>query len=133
MHCATHRRVCVLDFDVHHGNGTQDILCKTYDPRFLYISMHAGAKQAKPDGYNSNSDDEEIEEGEGGKKRGKDDIFPGKCGNTSPHKGVLNIPMGNKVSDLCINDLRSSTSNLLRTGHRCAGRARHAGHNQHDH
>lgn len=35
-------RVCVIDFDVHHGNGTQDILCSTYDPRFLYISIHAG-------------------------------------------------------------------------------------------
>ena len=35
-------RVCVIDIDVHHGNGTQDILCSTYDPRFLYVSMHAG-------------------------------------------------------------------------------------------
>lgn len=38
-------RVCVIDFDVHHGNGTQDILCSTYDPRFLYISIHAGGSQ----------------------------------------------------------------------------------------
>ena len=78
------KRVCVIDFDVHHGNGTQEILCKTYDPRFLYISMHAGTKQAGV-GYSSESD-EEAEEGEGGKKRGKDDIFPGKCGDKSPHK-----------------------------------------------
>ena len=26
------QRVCIIDFDVHHGNGTQDILCQTYDP-----------------------------------------------------------------------------------------------------
>jgi hypothetical protein len=25
-------------------------------------------------------------------------IFPGRCGDTSPHKGVLNIPLGSKVA-----------------------------------
>ena len=32
-------RVAVLDFDVHHGNGTQDIFYG--DPRVLYVSSHA--------------------------------------------------------------------------------------------
>jgi acetoin utilization deacetylase AcuC-like enzyme len=32
-------RVAVLDFDVHHGNGTQDIFYD--DPRVLYVSSHA--------------------------------------------------------------------------------------------
>ncbi len=32
------RRVAVVDFDVHHGNGTQDIL--EDDPDFLYVSSH---------------------------------------------------------------------------------------------
>lgn len=32
------RRVAVVDFDVHHGNGTQDIAER--DPDFLYISSH---------------------------------------------------------------------------------------------
>jgi acetoin utilization deacetylase AcuC-like enzyme len=32
-------RVLVVDFDVHHGNGTQDIFHD--DPRVLYISSHA--------------------------------------------------------------------------------------------
>ena len=32
------RRVAILDFDVHHGNGTQDIFYE--DPRVLYVSMH---------------------------------------------------------------------------------------------
>merc|ERR1712150_303158 len=41
------KRVCVIDFDVHHGNGTQDILCSTYDPRFLYVSLHAGGVMGK--------------------------------------------------------------------------------------
>ena len=109
----------MIDFDVHHGNGTQDILCKTHDPRFLYISMHAGTKQAGV-GYSSDSDVDE-EEGEGAKKRGKDDdIFPGKCGDKSPHKGVLNIPMGPRVTaageerrakrvakDVIVNDFRN--------------------------
>ncbi|MCC6554212.1 MAG: histone deacetylase [Polyangiaceae bacterium] len=31
-------RVAVVDFDVHHGNGTQDILWR--DPRALFISVH---------------------------------------------------------------------------------------------
>ena len=33
------RRVMVVDFDVHHGNGTQDIFYS--DPRVLYVSSHA--------------------------------------------------------------------------------------------
>lgn len=31
-------RVAILDFDVHHGNGTQDIFAS--DPRVLYASSH---------------------------------------------------------------------------------------------
>jgi acetoin utilization deacetylase AcuC-like enzyme len=33
------QRVAVIDFDVHHGNGTQDIFYA--DPRVLYVSTHA--------------------------------------------------------------------------------------------
>ncbi|PKN43997.1 MAG: histone deacetylase, partial [Deltaproteobacteria bacterium HGW-Deltaproteobacteria-17] len=32
------QRVAILDFDVHHGNGTQDIFYA--DPRVLYVSIH---------------------------------------------------------------------------------------------
>ncbi len=32
-------RVAIVDFDVHHGNGTQDIFER--DPRVLYVSSHA--------------------------------------------------------------------------------------------
>lgn len=31
-------RIMIIDFDVHHGNGTQDLLCR--DPSFLYFSIH---------------------------------------------------------------------------------------------
>jgi acetoin utilization deacetylase AcuC-like enzyme len=31
-------RVAIADFDVHHGNGTQDIFAR--DPRVLYLSSH---------------------------------------------------------------------------------------------
>ena len=31
-------RVCVIDYDAHHGNGTQDIFWE--DPRVLYVSLH---------------------------------------------------------------------------------------------
>mmetsp|Transcript_7604 Transcript_7604/g.15292 ORF Transcript_7604/g.15292 Transcript_7604/m.15292 type:complete len:1242 (+) Transcript_7604:218-3943(+) len=87
------KRVCVIDFDVHHGNGTQDILCKTFDPRFLYVSMHAGNIKGGDDGSSDDEDDGTV-----GRTKSDDEIFPGKCGNTSPHAGVLNIPMGNKVT-----------------------------------
>jgi acetoin utilization deacetylase AcuC-like enzyme len=32
------KRVAIVDWDVHHGNGTQDIFWT--DPRVLYISLH---------------------------------------------------------------------------------------------
>ena len=88
------RRVCVIDFDVHHGNGTQDILCSTYDPRFLYVSLHAGG--AHVNGLPASDEpDSEIQSPGGSQKKG---IYPGRCGDTSPHKGVLNIPLGPKVT-----------------------------------
>ncbi|OWZ09987.1 Histone deacetylase [Phytophthora megakarya] len=34
-------RVAIVDVDVHHGNGTQDVADK--DPRLLYVSMHQAA------------------------------------------------------------------------------------------
>ena len=94
------KRVAVFDFDVHHGNGTQDILCSTHDNRFLYISVHAGG--AHLNGY----EDSEESDAEDYSKRSlggnKDGIFPGKCGDTSPHPGVLNIPLGKKVTSVGI-------------------------------
>ena len=35
---AAHGKVAVVDFDVHHGNGTQDIFWG--DPSVLYVSLH---------------------------------------------------------------------------------------------
>jgi acetoin utilization deacetylase AcuC-like enzyme len=35
---APNRRVAIVDFDVHHGNGTQDIFWE--DPSVLYVSLH---------------------------------------------------------------------------------------------
>ncbi len=32
------RRVAIVDWDVHHGNGTQDIF--EHDPRVLFVSLH---------------------------------------------------------------------------------------------
>lgn len=32
------QRVAILDYDVHHGNGTQEIFYR--DPRVLYVSLH---------------------------------------------------------------------------------------------
>lgn len=89
------RRVCIIDFDVHHGNGTQDILCSTYDPRFLYVSLHAGG--ADVNGLPA-SDDFGTEIHQPGGNSAKKGIYPGRCGDSSPHKGVLNIPLGPRVN-----------------------------------
>lgn len=88
-------RVCVVDFDVHHGNGTQDILCATYDPRFLYVSLHAGGAEING---NPMDDDPNHELHDLGSNPNMLGIYPGRCGDTSPHRGVLNIPLGAKVT-----------------------------------
>lgn len=91
-------RVCVIDFDVHHGNGTQDILCSTYDPRFLYISLHAGGAWMNGTMSKTTEDPMNDDEPFGLVKNPKQTgIYPGRCGDTSPHKGVLNVPLGSRV------------------------------------
>jgi acetoin utilization deacetylase AcuC-like enzyme len=35
---ASGERVCVVDYDAHHGNGTQEVFYA--DPRVLYVSLH---------------------------------------------------------------------------------------------
>lgn len=94
------KRVCIIDFDVHHGNGTQDVLCSTYDPRFLYVSMHAGGSQVNGASDDNDDLDKELDKdlhSPGGSSKLKG-IYPGRCGDTSPHKGVLNIPLGARVT-----------------------------------
>lgn len=89
------RRVCVIDIDVHHGNGTQNILCSTYDPRFLYVSIHAGGVDVNgidPSGEDAGEFSHHLA------RSAKSGIYPGRCGDTSPHQGVLNIPLGAKVT-----------------------------------
>jgi acetoin utilization deacetylase AcuC-like enzyme len=88
-------RVCVIDFDVHHGNGTQDILCSTYDPRFLYVSIHAGGAEVNGMPMEDDPEHELHDLGSNPKQSG---IYPGRCGDISPHMGVLNIPLGPKVT-----------------------------------
>lgn len=70
-------RVAVIDFDVHHGNGTQDVLCRTHHPAFLYASIHAFNKGG----------------GDGSHPR----IFPGTGAAGEAHDNVLNIPLGDQV------------------------------------
>ena len=90
------RRVCVIDIDVHHGNGTQDILASTYDPRFFYVSVHAGGPDVN--GIDAAQvEDLEIPSHHLGRTP-KKGIFPGRCGDYSPHEGVLNIPLGARVT-----------------------------------
>lgn len=70
-------RIAVVDFDVHHGNGTQDVLCRTEHPGFLYASIHA---------FNRG-------EGDGSHAR----IFPGTGAADEAHGNVLNIPLGDQA------------------------------------
>jgi len=92
------RRVCVIDVDVHHGNGTQDILGSGYDPRFLYVSLHAGGPHVN--GVDP-SDEDQLPNYHLGRLPQKG-IFPGRCGDSSPHPGVLNIPLGPRVTSHAI-------------------------------
>ncbi|GLD99063.1 hypothetical protein PINS_up007781 [Pythium insidiosum] len=38
------RRVAVLDWDIHHGNGTEELLCEDSDAFFASIHLHAAGK-----------------------------------------------------------------------------------------
>jgi len=76
------------------GNGTQDILCSTYDPRYLYVSLHAGGPEVNGVVHDDDPNHELHDLGSNPKSGG---IYPGRCGDTSPHKGVLNIPLGPQV------------------------------------
>jgi len=40
------RRACIVDFDVHHGNGTQT--CFEDDPNVFYISLHQNPRTCYP-------------------------------------------------------------------------------------
>jgi acetoin utilization deacetylase AcuC-like enzyme len=51
------RRVAVIDFDVHHGNGTQEAFYR--DPRVLYVSSHRFPF------YPGTGDLDEVGEGDG--------------------------------------------------------------------
>ncbi len=53
-------RVAVLDWDVHHGNGTQDVFYA--DPDVLYLSAHRGGAFYPGTGY---ADEVGVGEGEG--------------------------------------------------------------------
>lgn len=71
-------RIAVVDFDVHHGNGTQDVLCRTEHPGFLYASIHA---------FNRGGED-------GSQAR----IFPGTGAHGEAHGNVVNIPLADQVT-----------------------------------
>jgi len=68
---AVHRlqRVAIVDFDVHHGNGTQDIFWG--EPRLLYVSSHQhalypGTGQRDERGSNNNVVNAPLREGSDG-------------------------------------------------------------------
>lgn len=55
------KRIFVLDFDAHHGNGTQDIFYR--DPSVLYMSLHQDGRTLYPgSGF---TDELGADEGEG--------------------------------------------------------------------
>lgn len=46
MRLRTHGRVAIVDVDVHHGNGTQDVFWT--DPEVLYVSVHTDPDHQYP-------------------------------------------------------------------------------------
>lgn len=72
-------------------------MCNTYDPRFFYISLHAGGAEVNGVPHDDKDDpNNELHELPSNPKSGG--IYPGRCGDSSPHMGVLNIPLGVKVT-----------------------------------
>jgi acetoin utilization deacetylase AcuC-like enzyme len=62
-------RIAAIDFDVHHGNGTQDIFCR--DPNLFYASTHQsplypGTGRASERGVAGNIMNVPLPEGAGG-------------------------------------------------------------------
>ena len=62
------RRVAIVDTDVHHGDGTQDIYY--HDPDTLFISFHQDGRTLYP--------------GSG---------FPDECGGPNAHLSTVNLPL----------------------------------------
>ncbi|MEL7114777.1 MAG: histone deacetylase family protein, partial [Pseudomonadota bacterium] len=75
-------RVAVVDFDVHHGNGTQDLLWT--EPRSLFVSSHQmplypGSGAASETGAHNNVFNVPLDPMTGGaemKRRYQDEVFP---------------------------------------------------------
>jgi hypothetical protein len=63
----------------------------------LYVSIHAGGKTVNGISHDIDDDPQhELHDLAINPKSGG--IYPGRCGDTSPHSGVLNIPLGAKVT-----------------------------------
>jgi hypothetical protein len=59
--------------------------------------MHAGGAQVNGSLHDEQDDpNHELHDLASNPKSGG--IYPGRCGDTSPHKGVLNIPLGSRVT-----------------------------------
>jgi hypothetical protein len=59
--------------------------------------MHAGGPEVNGAPHDDHDDpNHELHDLASNPKSGG--IYPGRCGDTSPHKGVLNIPLGSKVT-----------------------------------
>lgn len=84
-------RVAILDIDVHHGNGTEDIVRKINDPaRILFFSVHLfdqelSPKKAKKGGNNS---DETSKNGSAAWK-----FYPGTGEGDDVAHNVINVPI----------------------------------------
>ena len=50
--------MAVIDFDVHHGNGTEEILSS--DGRFFFVSTHARAPSFYPESGNSDHQSKNV-------------------------------------------------------------------------
>eukprot|EP01083_Nonionella_stella_P078698 215514_1 len=51
--CDKNTKFMIIDWDIHHGNGTQDIFYD--DPNVVYLSIHQGIRQFKNNGVEGTS------------------------------------------------------------------------------
>eukprot|EP01132_Coremiostelium_polycephalum_P003827 gene3827-4768_t len=94
-------KIAIIDFDVHHGNGTEEIL--NGDPGFLFLSIHMYEEGFYPGSGGGNSigvvnPNEYPYSSHDGSDSGTDNSRNNSNNPNAPPSNIINIPMDPKSS-----------------------------------
>ncbi len=82
------RRVAIVDLDVHHGNGTEELVRKYGQmDRLMFFSVHLYDRPPSPNNNNSSTS------GSPPPIRDEYQFFPGTGGSGNPGLGIINVPI----------------------------------------